>query len=244
MSPSDQISSPIDSSLSHLQHGQACTVSLIQPSWVYKQAVLDPDYSASPLLLPRQQLLFSKPSSHHCLLLLDVPCPDEKTLFLRFLMHACQETASFCFASPLALLPTCLLRGRRSQHHKSALFQLSSQLQLSLYTSSHLCGAASCSCEPELPSVTTLPVGTGRPCGTVIAWWHKSLLNWVRSCHLVPLLGTDAFVAWLLLSGASPWSVDLALAPWCHSNKYITCIPLNHRVKVTQFSDTWLKNNY
>ena len=178
MSPSDHLSSSIDLSLSHLQHCQACTVSLIQPSSVYKQAVLDPDYSVSPLLLPRQQLLFWKSSPHHCLLLVDVPCPYKKTLFLMFLTHACQETASFCLASPLALFPTCLPRGNRSKHLKLARFQLLSQLPLSSSTSSHLCGAASCSCEPELTSGTTLPViGTGRPCGTVIAWWHKSLLN-------------------------------------------------------------------
>ena len=130
---------------------------------------MDPDYSVLPLLLPRQQLFFSKSSPHHCLLLLDVPCLDEKILLMRYLTCACQETASFCFASPLALLPTCLPTGHRSKHHKPALFQLSSRLPLSSsrlplssFTSSHLCGAASCSCEPELPSGTTLPVGTGR----------------------------------------------------------------------------------
>ena len=58
---------------------------------------------------------------------------------------------------------------------------------------------------------------------------------------LVPLLGMDALVARLLLSGASPCSVELALATWFHFNKYITCIPLYHRVKVPQFSD--ISNN-
>ena len=58
---------------------------------------------------------------HHCLLLLDVPCPDEKTLFLRFLTRECQVTHHKClFRKPLALLPTSLPRGRRSQHCKSA----------------------------------------------------------------------------------------------------------------------------
>ena len=135
---------------------------------------MDQIHSLSPLLLPRQHLILY---NHHCLLLLDVPFPDEKILLLSCLGRACQETASFCFASPLALLPTCLPRGHRAQHRKSALFSFLSQLPLSLSILSHLCGAASCSFEAELPSGTTLPVGTGRPCGTVIAWWHKSLLN-------------------------------------------------------------------
>ena len=83
--PSDQLSSPMDSSLSHLPRQQVTTVPLFQLSWAYKQATLDPVKSVSPLLLPQQQLLLSKSSSHHCLRLLDVPCPDMKTLFLRFL---------------------------------------------------------------------------------------------------------------------------------------------------------------
>ena len=41
-------------------------------------------------------------------------------MFLRFLACAYQEAGSLCFASPLALLPTCLPRGRRSPHRKSA----------------------------------------------------------------------------------------------------------------------------
>ena len=44
ISHSDQLSSSIDSSLSHLQLWQVSTVSLFQASWVYKQAVLDPDH--------------------------------------------------------------------------------------------------------------------------------------------------------------------------------------------------------
>ena len=104
MSPSDQFSSSIDSSLSHLQLQQVTTVSLFQPSWVYKQVILDPIHSVSPLLLPRQYLLLYKSSPHYCLLLLDVACPDEKIMFLRFLARACQEVTRFCFASPLALL--------------------------------------------------------------------------------------------------------------------------------------------
>ena len=186
ISPSNQLSSSIDSSPSHLQLQQVYTESLFQPSWVYKQAVLDPYYSVSPLLLPRQHLLH-RSLPHHCLLPLDVPFPDEK-LVPEVPCVCLPRGHKFVFASPLALLPTCLPRGHRSQHHKSTLFQLSSQLSLSSSTSSHLCGAASCSCEPELLSGTTLPVGPGRPCGTVIAWWCKSLLSWARSCYLVPLL--------------------------------------------------------
>ena len=103
MSPSDQLSSSIDSSLSHLQ-------------WVYQQAVLDPVCSVSPMLLPRQHLLLYKSSPHHCLLLLDVPCPDEKTLFLRFLTRLPSGRKSLR-ASLLALFLTllaCLPRGCRS----------------------------------------------------------------------------------------------------------------------------------
>ena len=51
------------------------------------------------------------------------------------------------------------------------------------------CGAVSCSYETELPSGTTLPVGTGRPCGMV----------------------------GIILYGASPCSIELAVATWCHS---------------------------
>ena len=175
---------------------------------------MDPYYSVSPLLLPRQQLLFPKSSPHHCLLLLDVPCPDEKIFFLRFIACARPHAMNLKrFASPLALLPTCLPRGSRSQHRTPALFPFSSQLPLSPSTSSHLCGSVPCSCEP----------------GSAVLD-HTSLL------------GTDALVARLLLSGVSPCSVELALATWYHFNKYITCIPLCHRVKVPQFFDT--TNNY
>ena len=116
MSPSDQLSSSIDSSLSHLQLQQVTTVSLFQPQWVYKQAVLDPVHSVSPLLLPRQHLLLYKSSPHHCLPLLDVPCPDKKTLFQRFLT-CLPSGCKLLRACPLALFLkhlACLPRGRRS----------------------------------------------------------------------------------------------------------------------------------
>ena len=65
------------------------------------------------------------------------------------------------------------------------------------------------------------------------------------NCHLVPHFqsGLDALVARLFLGGTSPCSIEFALATLCHSNKYITCILLDRRGKVTQFSDTSLKNN-
>ena len=85
MSPSSLLSSPVGSSLSHSQHQQVTTMSPFRPRYVDKQAVLDPVHSVSPLLLPRQQFLLSKSSPHHCLLHLDLPCTDEKTLFLRCL---------------------------------------------------------------------------------------------------------------------------------------------------------------
>ena len=58
-------------------------------------------------------------------------------------------------------------------------------------TSSCPCGAACCSCEPELPSGPQFPLGIGCPRGMV----------------LVPLCGT------------SPCSCELALASLCHFNK-------------------------
>ena len=63
------------------------------------------------------------------------------------------------------------------------------------------------------------------------------------NCYVVPHLelGLDSLVGGLLLGGTSPCSIELALATWCHSNKYITCIPLYHPVKFPQFSDTSLK---
>ena len=141
MSPSDQLSSSIDSSLCHLQLQQVTTVSLFQPSWVYKQATLDPIHSVLPLLLPQQHLLLYKASPHHCLLLLDVPRPDEKILLLRFL--------------------SCLPSGRKSQRCKSTLFLF--LLQLHHAPVVQLLALASLNCHP----VPQFPLGIGRPCGTV-----------------------------------------------------------------------------
>ena len=49
MSPSSLLSSPVGSTLSHSQRQQVTTISLFQPSWAYKQAVLDPVHSGRPL---------------------------------------------------------------------------------------------------------------------------------------------------------------------------------------------------
>ena len=149
---------------------------------------MEPVYSVSPLLLPRQHPLLYKPRPHHCPLLLYVPCPDVKILFLCFFTSACQETVSCCFASPLALPPTWLPRRPQvatSQVRPVPVFSITSIVFIYFIAS---CGAASCSYEPELPSGTTLPVGTGRPCGMV----------------------------GIILCGASPRSIELALDTWCH----------------------------
>ena len=118
----------------------------------------------SPLLLPRQHLLLYKYSSHHCLLHLDVTCPDEKTLFLRFLSHLPSGRKSLR-ASPLALflmLIACLPRGHRSQLRKTTLFLSSSQL---LHTPVvQRLALASLNCHP----VAEFPLGIGRPCGSVL----------------------------------------------------------------------------
>ena len=71
-------------------------------------------------------LLLYKPLPHHCLLLLDIPCPDDKSWFLSLVTRACQETVSCCFASLLALPPTCLPRRPQVALRKSALFLSSS----------------------------------------------------------------------------------------------------------------------
>ena len=185
MSPSDQLSSPMDSSLSHLQCQQVTTVSLFQLSWVYKQATLDPVHSVSPLLLPQQQLFLSKSSPHHCLLLLDVPCPAENISFLRFLSLIPRGRKSLLRKSACSVpeapgVPTKRPQVATSQVHPVPAF---------IATSSRPCGAVSCSCEPELPSGTMSPGWDWTPLwhGYHSSIWCKSLLLRARSCHLVPL---------------------------------------------------------
>ena len=129
---------------------------------------------------------FSSPSLH-----LTTACcswmfhAETRRLCSRGSCRACQEAASHYFASPLVLflrLLTCLPRGSRSQLRKSALFLFSSQLHLAPVV--QLLALASLNCY----LVPHLPVGIGRPCGTVLA----------------------------LLCGASPCSCELALATRCH----------------------------
>ena len=164
MSPSSHLSSPVDSSLSHSQCQQVTTMSLFQLQWVYKQASLDPHLSVSPLLLPRQHLLLYKSSPHPCLLLLDVPFPDEKTLFPRFL--SCLSSGrKLVRTSPLALflmLLACLPRGCRSQLRKSTLFLLSSQLHHAPVVQLLALASLNCNLVPQFPQ------GIGRTCGTVL----------------------------------------------------------------------------
>ena len=140
------------------------------------------------LLLPQQHLLLYKPRPHHCLLLLDVPFPDVKSLFLCFLTRACQETVSCCFTSQLALPLTCLPRRQQvvvSQVRPVPVIIAASLVFINFITS---CGAVPCSCEPGSAVLTTLPVGTGCPCGMV----------------------------GITLFGASLCAIELALANWCH----------------------------
>ena len=184
MSPSDQLSSSIGSPLTHLQLHQVTTVSLFQPSRVYKQATLDPINSVSPLLLPQQHLLLYKSSPHHCLLLLDVPCPDEKTLFLRFLLCLPSGRKSLR-ASPLALFLTLQHAYQEATGHSFAIPPCSCHCHNFIMP----CGAASCSYESGLPSDTTVPTRDWTPLWHCFgsSLWCKSLILQARSCHLVPL---------------------------------------------------------
>ena len=165
----------------------------------------------SPLLLPRQQLLFSKSTPHHCLLLLYVSCPDEKTLFLRFLSrlprgHRSLLRKSACFVPEAPNVPTKRPQVATSQGRPVPIF---------VATSPRPCGAASCSCEPELPTGTTSLSWDRTPL------WH----GFGSSVAQVPALASSLFPT------------------WCHFNKYDFCIALYHCVKVTHFCYTSLKNN-
>ena len=180
MSSSDQLSSPMESSLSHSQCQQVTTVSFFQLSWVYKQATLDPVHSVSPLLLLQQQLLLSKSSPHHCLLLLDVPRPDNKILFLSFLSRLPRGRKSVSLVPEAPDAPTKRPQVATSQVRPVPVF---------VVTSPRPCSTASCSCEPELPSGTTSPNWDRMPLwhGFCSSLWPKSLLLRACSCDLVPL---------------------------------------------------------
>ena len=188
MTPSDQLSSPMDSSLSHLQHQQVTTVSLFQLSWIYKQATFHPVYSVLPPLLPRQQLLLSKSSPHHCLLLLDVPYPDEKTLFLKFLSYLPRGRKSLlrksaCSVPEAPYLPTKRLQVVTSQVCPVPVFIPASCHPLVV----QLLALASLNCD----LVPHFPLRIGRSCGMVLA----------------PLCGTSPCSCELGLA---------SLATWCH----------------------------
>ena len=77
------------------------------------------------------------------------------------------------------------------------------------------CGAVPCSCEPGSAVLDHTSSRDWTPLwyGWNFSLWHKFLLNWARSCNLVPL----------------KW-INLCIVPY-------------HSVKVTQFSDTSLKIN-
>ena len=179
MSTSDQLSSSIDSSLSHLQFQQVSTVSLFQPSWVYKQAVLDQIHSVSPLLLLRQHLLLYKYSPHHYLLLLDISCLDEKAcswgsslvpankpqvsasqVRLPCSQRACKEAAGRNIASLFC----------SSFHHNFRCFRLPASMWCSFLL---------------LRAWTAIWYHTSSRDWTPLC--HKSLLLQAHSCYLVPL---------------------------------------------------------
>ena len=152
----------MESSLSLYRPQQVVAVPLFQLSWVYNQAAVDPIHSVPPMLLPRQQLLLSKSSPHHCLLLLEAAC------------CFCQEAASHNFASPLALFLRVLTPAKRRQ---VSTLQVS-PVPVFVVTSPRPCGAASCSCEPELPTGTTSLSWEQTPLwhGFCSSLWNKSLL--------------------------------------------------------------------
>ena len=153
----------MDSSLSHLQRQQVTTVSLFQLSWVYVQSTLDPVSSVSPLLLPQQHLLLYKSSPHHCLLLLVIPCPDEKTLFLRFLSRLPRGSKSLLRKSACPVPEDPEAPAKRSLRLLLVLFQFTSQLDYAPAVQLLALSSLSCHLVPHLP------VGIGRHCGTVFA---------------------------------------------------------------------------
>ena len=186
MSPSSHLSSPVDSSLSYSQRQQVTPMSLFQPSWVYKQATLDPVDSVSPLRLPRQHLLVYKSSPHHYLLLLDVPFPDEKTVFLRLLSRLPSGRKSLP-ASPLSLFLKLLASPTKRPQvalRKSALFLPSSQLHHAPVVQLLALESLNCNPVPQFPLVigclcdtVLVPFCSASPCSCELA-----LATW---CHFI-----------------------------------------------------------
>ena len=174
MSPSDQLSSPVDSSLSHSHLQQLKTVSLFQLSWVYKQANL------SQIIQYHHYSCLDDISSSPSLYLATACCPGRtipseedfcsRRCFARRSRYCPQEPHQFDVASPT-----------RSHHNFCCLCLLHRIFVEQLFALASL----NCHLLPHLP------VGTGRPCCTVV----------------------------VTLCGTSPCSCELTLATWCRFNK-------------------------
>ena len=185
MSPSDQLSSSFDSSLSHLQLQQATLASLFQPESVYKQASWTQIFQYC--LCSCLENISSSTSLHlitACwLLLMDVPWPDEKTLYLRFLACLPSDCKSLC-ASPLALflmLLVCLPRDRRSYFANPPCSCYCHNFITLLWCSFLLVLAWTAIRTTVLTRDWTL---LWHSFGSSL--WRKSLLLQACSCHLVP----------------------------------------------------------
>ena len=184
MSPSNQLSSSIDSSLSHLQLQQATSVSLFQPQWVYKVA------SWTQIIQYCFCSCLDNISSSTSLHLTTVCCSwmfhaQTRRLCSWGSCRACQVAASR-YPQARLLCSWC------SQHAYQEAGGCTSQVRpvpAIVATSSLSCGAASCSCEPELLSGTTVPTRDWTPLwhGFGSSLWCKSLLLRARSCHLMRL---------------------------------------------------------
>ena len=180
MYPSNQLSSPVDSSLSHSQRQQLKTVPLFQLSWVYKQAnwaklLSIASAPASTTTPPLQVFTSPLPAAPGCSIprredfipeVLVAPAKRPQVVTSQVYLLCCWGSwrAGRKFTSPPC---SCI-------QHSLASFP---------------CGAASWSCEPELPSGTRIPTRDWTPVwyGFDSSLWRKSLLLRVRSFHLVPL---------------------------------------------------------
>ena len=182
MSPSDQLSSYIDSSLSHLQLQQVTSVSLFQPQW--EQA------SWTQII---QYHLCSCLDKISCCTSLHLTTACCSWMFHSQTRRLCSwGSCSACQVAASRYAQAHLLCSWCSKHAYQEAAGRTSQVRPVLAivaTSSHSCGAASCSCEPELPSGTTVPTQDWTPLwhGFGSSLWRKSLLLRARSCHLVPL---------------------------------------------------------
>ena len=131
MSPSDQLSSPVDSSLSHSQRQHLRIVSLFQLSLVYKQA------NSSQIIQYRLCSCLDNSSSSPSLHLTNaccswMPCPEEKTLFLRCLSRLPRGRKlllrkSTCSVAEAPDVPTKRLQVATSQVRPVPVFSTASQ---------------------------------------------------------------------------------------------------------------------